>query len=371
MRPVFVFGCDRSGTTYLGSLLGTHSRCLATPESQFVYGDPGRYERDDGFDLEAAVAALRRNFRFQLWNIDLRADEARARGVSSYAALIAFAVDVYARAVGRAGAEVWVDHTPNNCEHAVFLATLFPDARFIHLVRDGRAVTASLKGLPWRYHGVGKICRLWVGKVGQGLAAETHFGPARCRRVRYEDLVGSPEDVLRDLAPFLGLSYEPQMLTGRGFGPPAFTEKQHALVGQPADPTRIGAWEDRLSSREVELFESLSGDMLAYLGYPVKFGVRARQQTRWERYRERLVDVLYYRRLDGFKERRRRHKTLARLQAAGYLNARRVELAPDEAGTPAQPEFTGQPAAQADAAPLAHTPGAHERAGRRPSNPSR
>ncbi len=305
-------------------MLGSHSRCVATLESQFVFDSYRGSHVNKTFDLDRAAAKIKQNFRFRLWNLDLDVNKARRQGVDSYAKLITFITETYAQAVGRGGADTWIDHTPHNCEHAFYLAQLFPNAKFIHIVRDGRAVAASLKELPWRYHGVGKICRYWLGQVGQGVAAESYLGSERCVRVRYEDLIMNPEAVLQTLTPFLELSFEPQMVMGQGFSPPALTASQHALVGKPADPKRINAWEKKLSSREVEVFESISGDMLAYLEYPLKFGAHARSQTRWDRYRERLLDVFYYRRLDGFKVRRRRRHTMTQLRQSGYVNHNRA-----------------------------------------------
>ena len=181
MRPVFIFGCDRSGTTFLGSLLGSHSRCVTTLESQFVYENYKTAHIDKNFNLEQALSKLKGSFRFRLWNLDLDVDEARRQGVDSYAKLVQFIVQTYADAVGRSGAEVWIDHTPHNREHAVYLSQLFPEAKFVHIVRDGRAITASFKTLPWRNHGVVKICRYWVEKVGQGLATESYLGSGKMR----------------------------------------------------------------------------------------------------------------------------------------------------------------------------------------------
>ncbi len=306
----------------MGSLLGSHSLCVTTLESQFVYENYKTAHVDKVFDLERALSKLKGSFRFRLWNLDLDIDEARRQGVDSYAKLVQFIVQTYADAVGRGGATVWVDHTPHNREHTVYLSQMFPEARFVHIVRDGRAISASFKTLPWRNHGVVKSCRYWVEKVGQGLAAESYLGPEKCVRIRYEDLIMNPEATLKDLAPFLELTFEPQMVLGGGFGPPALTVSQHALVGKPADPKRINAWEKKLSSRDVEVFEATSGDMLACLGYPLRFGVYARGQTRRERYRDRLLDVFYHRRRDGLKERAQRKRTLEQLEAEGYLNKR-------------------------------------------------
>lgn len=324
LKPVFIFGCDRSGTTFLGSLLGSHSRCVTTLESQFVYQSYRAAHVAGVFDLGRALAALKRSFRFRLWNLELDPGEAQHRGVDSYAKLVQFIVRTHADAVGRSSASVWIDHTPHNREHAAYLLQLFPEAKFVHIVRDGRAVAASFKTLPWGTHGTAGISRYWTEKVGQGLATESYLGADRCVRIRYEDLVTDPEGVLKELSPSLGLEFEPQMTTGGGFEPPALTGSYHALVGKPADPTRISAWEHKLTSRDVEVFEASSGGMLACLGYPLKFGVYARGQTGGERYRERLLDLLYYRQRDGFKKRRQHKRTLEQLAAEGYLNRQPV-----------------------------------------------
>lgn len=321
MKPIFIFGCDRSGTTLLGSLLGSHSRSVVTPESQFVY-DVYRSEisQHGSVDVFRAAQKIRENFRFQLWNIDFSDDELRAAGVSTYPELIIFLVKTYAAATGKADADIWSDHTPANCASAITLKELFPEAQFVHIVRDGRAVAASLLALPWKFHDAKHVAEYWLRRLAQGFAAESHFGPALCRRVRYEDLVLDNERYVRELCAFSGLDFEASMLSGRGFKVPKYTSKEHALVGKPADTQRINAWEKKLSARNIELFEYFTGDMLPYLNYELKYGTTARKQTRYERYRAGLLDILFYRRYDGFKERAKRKKTLGHLREQGYLN---------------------------------------------------
>lgn len=333
MKPVFIFGCDRSGTTLLGSLLGSHSRCVTTPESQFVYemfrgfraNLHANLHADEKKELETAASRIKNHFRFKLWNIDFDPNAIWSQGVTSYPELILFLVKTYAAGVEQPGADIWVDHTPANCSFAVTLAELFPEAKFIHIVRDGRAVASSLMALPWKFHNARKVSDYWVKKVGQGLAAESHFGPDRCVRVKYEDLVAEPEGVLQKLSAFAGLDYQPQMVTGSGFAVPDYTVKEHALVGKPADPQRINAWEGRLKQRDVEIFENNSGNMLAYLGYTPKYGIYAKREKRSERYLATFLDNFFYKRFDGFKERRKRKQTLATLRAEGYLNRARPE----------------------------------------------
>ncbi len=320
MRPIFIFGCERSGTTLLGSLLGSHSRCLATPEAEFV-ADAYRQHlaRDAGFDLIGTLNRIKHNFRFQLWNIDVSAQAAERAGVTSYKELIGYLFATYAAGVGK-DADIWIDHTPTNVRAAAMLSELFPEAKFIHLVRDGRAVVSSIKSLDWGVHATRQLSQQWVMKVGYGLAAEGYLGPERSLRVSYEALTSSTEQTLRTICSFAELSYEAEMTAGAGFSVPKYTEKQHSLVGTPPDPARANAWMKRLSPQDVQTFEHSSRDMLIYLGYEPLYGAGAKAEANIERYKALLADVLWYRWRDSYKTRQKQKRALAGLRAQGFLN---------------------------------------------------
>lgn len=320
MRPIFVCGCQRSGTTLLGSLLGSHSRCVATPESQFVT-DVYRWHAARGttFDLARTLAQINKHFRFKLWNLEVSVQDAESAGVSTYEGLIAYLVKTYAVGVEKENADVWTDHTPAHVESAATLSKLFPDAKFVHLVRDGRAVASSIKSLDWGVNDMRQLSHKWIARVGHGLAAETHLGD-RVMRVRYEDLTGDPEGTLRRICEFAELSYEAQMPTGDGFLVPKYTKKQHDLVGTPPDPARANAWMKRLSPEDIEVFEYSSRDMLECLGYEPLYGAKAKAQGSQQRYRALLADALWYRPLDRYKTRKKQRQALEQLRAQGFLN---------------------------------------------------
>jgi hypothetical protein len=280
---VFVGGCGRSGTTLLGSMLGTHPSCLATPESRFRFlpyrrrprtGEPG--------DLGAALERALRHWSFRIWGIDPDRD-ALLDGCASWAELVLRVVRAYARANGRAGARLWIDHTPGNVKFASLLFEQFPEAKLIHVVRDGRAAAASVLPLDWGPSTPLAAAKWWVRYVRLGLACERRHGPRRVRRVAYERLVAEPETELRGLCDFLEIDYDPRMVEGTGFAVPEFTASQHALVGRRPDPARREAWRDVLSPRDTELFESLAAGLLAELGYRPVHGARARPPTARER----------------------------------------------------------------------------------------
>ena len=321
MRPIFIFGCERSGTTLLGSLLGSHSRCVTTPEAQFV-ADAYRQclARDATFNLNSSLDRIKNNFRFKLWNIDVSAQAAERAGVTSYDALIFFLAKTYAAGVGKENATVWVDHTPSNVKAAATLSELFPEAKFIHLVRDGRAVVASIKSLEWGVHDTRQLSQQWVAKVGYGLAAESYLGAEKATRVSYEELTHSAEETLRRVCAFAGLTYEDEMVAGTGFAVPKYTKKQHGLVGTPPDPARANAWMKRLSPQDIQTFEHSSRDMLSYLGYKPLYGAKAKPEKSAERYRAFLADMLWYRWRDRYKTRKKQQRALEQLRTQGFLN---------------------------------------------------
>jgi hypothetical protein len=290
VRPVFIGGCHRSGTTLLGSMLGAHSDCLCVPESHFKVAALGAHLARDTTDASRVLRAISRDWRFRDWEVDIPpASVFEGELGGSYVGLIEWIVIRYGERVGKPAPRVWVDHTPSNVRHAATLLEVFPDARMIHIVRDGRAVAASLLPLDWGPNRIDRAARHWVEMVGHGLAAEARWGAARVVRVRYEDLVLEPHAALARLCAFLDLEYQARMLRADGFRVPAYTRAQHRRVGTPPDPERVDGWRTALRPRQIEIFESVVGDFLRSLGYKPLYGLRARPMSRWELGRSSLT----------------------------------------------------------------------------------
>ncbi len=269
MVPVFIGGCERSGTTFLGSLLGGHSQCLTVPESQFKIRMLRHIQPEQPTNLPDVLDRIRDHWRFKLWDIDLTDVPLQAH---DYPELLCWLVRQYGARHGRPDPGFWIDHTPANMRYGATLRDLFPDAKFIHLVRDGRAVAASVLPLDWGPNTVLAAAHWWSEGITPGLAAEVGLSATHIVRVRYEDLVRAPEATLTFLCKHIGLDYEPAMAKGRGFEVGSYTAGQHTLVGQAPDPRRLNAWEQELTQRHIEIFESITGDLLRYLDYPLHFG---------------------------------------------------------------------------------------------------
>jgi hypothetical protein len=276
-RQIFIGGCGRSGTTMLGAMLGAHSDCICSPESHFKISVlRARDWNLERVDLAYALNVIRKHWRFKIWDMPLdQAALSEAVWQDTYASLLERIVAQYGAKIDKSNTNTWVDHTPSNVRYAPRLLEVFPQAKFIHVVRDGRAVAASIMPLDWGPNSIIGAAHWWLAETQAGLAMETLLPPDRISRIRYEDLVTQPEQRLSDLCAFLGIEYQPQMAMAGGFTPPKYTAHQHTLIGSKPDAKRVTRWQTKLSPRQIELFESLTFDYLHYLGYPLEYGSQA------------------------------------------------------------------------------------------------
>ena len=286
-RQIFIGGCGRSGTTLLGSMLGSHSQCLCPPESHFKTTPFRMGLRQEGqIDPQAALDLIQRHWRFKIWQLEIDPADAPK---SSYVDLLHWLVRSYAAAHDLTGS-VWVDHTPENINYAPTLLKAFPNTQMVHIIRDGRAVANSIMPLDWGPNTIIRAATWWKGIVRQGVAVEEAHPSARIVRVRYEDLVFEPEVTVAQLCDQLDLVYEAGMLTASGFRAPGYTTNQHAMIGKRPDPSRATRWKETLTPRQIEIFESLAGDLLHELGYDLQYGGDARPPTSLERIQARVKE---------------------------------------------------------------------------------
>lgn len=279
MRPLFIGGCERSGTTMLGAMIGGHSLCVCVPETQFIEHLFQRGDFDEkAVDPQAALASIVSHERYRLlWNLPFDPQTVGPGELgSTYAEVLSWLVGAYSRHLGKPSATLWVDHTPCNFKRGLTLRRMFPEARFIHVVRDGRGVAASVLPLDWGPNDMVRAADFWMARCAVGLAAELELGPDRVLRVRYEDLLTSPDTTLNRIASFAGLDYEAAMAQGTGHWPSRYNQRQHRLVGQPPDQSRAENWRRTLSQRQIEIFESVAGEFLETMGYGAEYGIRAR-----------------------------------------------------------------------------------------------
>jgi hypothetical protein len=204
----FLVGCPRSGTTLLQSLLFAHQDVISFPETFFfvkVLPTTGRWRRKFHLPSPEAPAAVT-----QLDALGVAADPSPSRldflTVRGYAGHFVRRMD---RSAHEAGASVWVEKTPRHARHVKGIERHLPDARFVHMIRSGEAVCASLRDVGdrepelWGTSTAQELVEIWRRYLHYSLA---WVGRPNHVFVSYERLVADPEQVMSKLCRFLDLS---------------------------------------------------------------------------------------------------------------------------------------------------------------------
>ena len=282
IRPIFVVGCQRSGSTLLGSMLGAHPEIICLPEGQFIADLMPCVDR--AVVPSQIIDHIEKHWRFRVWEFDLGSDRPAPGDVdATYRGAVEWLVRRYADANGRPSAKIWVDQQPGHVRFLWRLLQHIPDAKVIHIIRDGRAVAASIMPLDWGPNEIHSAARIWKTSIGLGYAAGAFLGPDQLLHIHYEDLVQYPETTMRRIAEFVGVEFQPCLLKSTGLRLPRFTENQHRLIGAPLDRDRIYAWQRKLTHRQIEIFESVSSGLLEQLGYEPLAGCNPRRLGRLEK----------------------------------------------------------------------------------------
>ena len=308
-NPVFIGGCDRSGTTLLASLLGAHPDCLVVPEFQFKIDLIHACKKERS---EVAWDFISNNKRFKIWelhseNVLYLKKRFLDKSVTVSELIIDFA-DSYLRKTQSDTFKFWIDHTPVNLRFSSTLHEIYPHAKFIHIVRDGRAIARSVIPLDWGPNTITASAPWWLSNLAYGLLLETQLSQFSVLRVSYEELILSSEATLKQISQFLSIEYRSEMLTGH-FDLPTYTVNQHQLVGKELEKSRINAWEDYFSSRQVEIFENLTGDMLVLLGYELKCQGITTGLSRSERFKY-ITTEYFQKQINKVRHRKRAYRYL-------------------------------------------------------------
>jgi hypothetical protein len=291
---VFVLGAGRSGTSVLRSVLDGHSQLAVSHEGRFVFPlsrRRSRYERADGFDVDAFAADLLADPAVR-GNLGLEPDDVRtALGGAPIVNYPDAVRRVFAYYASQRGKSRYGDKMPAYVQRIPTLAAMFPEGRFVHIIRDGRDVALSTMAIPGERQDPVALGIDWRRRVEAGRTAGARLGARRYHEVRYERLVADPEEPVAELCRFLDLDYEPEMLQffERRDNVPAKVRAnpRHARLAEPLS-SGARSWRTDMQPADLERFEVVAGELLVELGYErgaPRPSVTARAAAAWGRVR--------------------------------------------------------------------------------------
>ncbi len=271
--PVFIVGCPRSGTSYMYHLLLSaggfaefHTQMNVFDVLEPIYGD-----LKSASHKQRMMKEWLHSKAFEVSG--LQADEiekkvmAECHGASDFLRLV---MEEVARSQG---VDRWADSTPTNVPHMLRIKRDFPDAKFIHIIRDPRDLALSLdkKGwsrpLPWdRANSLQAAAVYWEWIVRKARKYGKQLG-SDYLETRYEDLVQTPAEALAKIGAFLDcdLSYERIHAQRVGSIKKPLTSFHEDLNQGTFNP--VGRWKEKFPPQQLAEFESLIGPYMQELGY--------------------------------------------------------------------------------------------------------
>ena len=266
-KPILIGGCGRSGTTLMRVMLDSHPDICCGPESDLFNGEL--------LDLSKVTTDY---WGKLAWKFDFDTDSILklASACGSHAEFVdRFFLD-YTVAKGR---KIWADKTPRNILMLDYIFEVFPKAKFIHMIRDGRDVVCSLRHHPRHkvvdgvlvptgiINPIEKCLERWVHDVSSGLR---HRQDARYIEIHYEDLVLNPEATTQRLFSFLEVEWNRSVLDFHEVNTASrdITKfPQNPEATESLKSSAIGRWAKDLTPSELSFVEQNDNGLLSLLGY--------------------------------------------------------------------------------------------------------
>lgn len=240
---IYVGGVARSGTTYIKGVLDSHSNISCGHELK----------------LEPLMASIRK----QWWTKEM-SSQLLSAGITESKLDSSFAVfaAVYVLLNRQGNKKRIASKTPHLSTEFATFHRWFPQAKFIHVLRDCRAVTASLlqqrwidltdakSGLVWYCRDAAGASRYWRHILETSQREEALIPKSHYHTIRYEELVADPETTLKAMFEFLGEPWQPEI-----------------LQKNPVHAESLDRWKTLLKEEQLQDIQNVSGALMASLGY--------------------------------------------------------------------------------------------------------
>lgn len=285
----FIVGRPRTGSTLLRTLFDAHPQVIIPQEWPMLLLLHFRFGKVTYWDkptLEAFYQALFQPLRIPFWSIRnwpgfdaeiLHENILRCEGGNTLETLLKVVYWHYNSFFEKTEILVIGDKNPALSNHAALLATIFPTAKFIHLLRDYRDNLVSLLEVDFEMPNVTLLTYRWNYSYKAISKAENQW-PDRFYTIKYEDLVKQPEYQFAALCHFLGIPEDASIFDfhtrkaelERTF-PPEILQRYFNSLMQAVDDRKVGVYKHKLSLRQIKLADLVAGTTAEKAGYKRDF----------------------------------------------------------------------------------------------------
>jgi len=273
-EPFFIVGVGRSGTTLLRLMLNSHPNIAIPYESHFITDYLQRVDSygplEQRSNLESLLHDIFSEEMLLGWDHKFDREEV-IRDIPGPVTLGSVFDGVY-RNYARAKNKVrWGDKS-DYLDRMHLINDIFPNAKFVHIVRDGRDVVNSVLKLPWGPNDMLGAAQWWHEHVKLAQIVGRVLGKNRYHTIRYEDLIANPRLELTKVCDFIGEDYSSDMLAYHKDTKnliPKNRRSQHHNTDSLPKSDRCYAWKKEMSATHQALFNRIGESSLREFGYEI------------------------------------------------------------------------------------------------------
>ncbi len=276
-NPIFIIGVHRSGTTLLRFMLSSHPNIYIPPESDFIPRFFLRYPQRElsSSDIRRYLDIIFRQYRFvEDWKGKPPDPVDFVHLLNGHRTPATFLDLLYRLYAHQNNAVRWGDKTPIYTSYVDLLHTIFPDAQFIHMIRDPRDLALSMvehyRGREFHVD-IYFAAKNWLRRTLKARQDGAVLGNNQYLEIFYEDLVNQPEQNLVKISNFIGEDFAPEMKAQHIMAQEIIPDDSHFFknVRLPVNTNSVYRWKKELSQADLATVQIITGPLMEELGYPL------------------------------------------------------------------------------------------------------